>query len=564
MSFDRSWVLFFLFFLVGALPALFLRYHKSLKKAALFAAASPSKERPYLLKELRLRMVFSDIFFILCISFLIIAISGPRWGSRIVADYRRGIDVVLAIDLSRSMEVEDSLASGEGSSRSMSRFDRGMEIARELSASLGDLRIGAAIGRGSGILAVPLTYDGELIQAFLMGLDREAISGTGTNLEDLIDAASRAFMDSFPSRRGIILFTDGEAHTGSFQRAVERARREGISLSAVGLGSEEGGPIPLHPGPGQEMGDPQGRLLLDQEGRIIISSRNANILRYGAERTGGIYVDGNRPDAALVLREYIDSLSAESRLTGHRRESNPRWRIFVIAAILCLGLMRLMAYSRRNPGGRSEEEAPSRQRSKAFLAGTLFMMIFFGSCTRTQGILLIMEGNFYNSRGFYTEAISSYLRALEHDAPYAEYGLASVFFSLEEGEAALDRYLAAERALSGLPIEDHEELLYRIRYNTGIIYFEQGDYDRAAQAFREALTINSSRLEAKRNLELSLITIAMEESHMTASPDGRAEGGPGGAAENSSVIFEYLREREQQQWRSREWTGESDPGGPDY
>jgi len=177
-----------------------------------------------------------------------------------------------------------------------------------------------------------------------------------------------------------------------------------------------------------------------------------------------------------------------------------------------------------------------------------------------------MEGNFFNSRGLYTEAISSYLKAFAYDeiAPYAEYGLGSAYFSLEEGEAALERYMAAEKSLLERNRDDHGELRYRLQYNSGIIHFEKGEYVEAARAFREALKTDSSKIEAKRNLELSLLTISRTTSSQASSEDGRTEESRETSSSDSSVLFNYLREKEQNQWKSKEWSGESDPSGPDY
>ena len=175
-----------------------------------------------------------------------------------------------------------------------------------------------------------------------------------------------------------------------------------------------------------------------------------------------------------------------------------------------------------------------------------------------------MEANFFNGRGYYTEAMTSYLKALNYKeaAPYAEFGLASAFFALEEGEAALDRYKGAERYLVQTH-EDHPELRYRIHYNMGIIYFENGEYVEAAGSFREALKVDGSRIEAKRNLELSLLSIARSNQSLAASsPETDDEGKSSG--EGSLVLFEYLKAKEQEQWKSREWTGGGDFSGLDY
>ena len=558
MSFDNPRVLGLLLLLIVFIPIVIVRWRKGRESAALFAAAAPSKERKPLLKELRLRMLFSDVFFMLFAGFLIVALAGPRWGVRIVPDFRRGVDVVLAFDLSRSMNVLDCppfpASVGRSGQENISRLDRGIGIARELVEGLGDVRIGTAIGRGRGVLAVPLTHDTETVLTFLYSLDSLSVTGRGTNLESLVNAAADSFQDAIPTRRVIILFSDGEELSGSFRQAVERARRAGITLSAVGLGTDEGGPVPVEAGP-----DAPDGFLLAADGRPVISTRHSDVLRNGADRTGGIFVSGSRNDAAQILAGYIDSLSAESRLLGHRREANPRWRIFVLAAMTCLAGMRVMGFSRRHP-------RPGTGKNRGILAVTLCLTLFLASsCVRTQGKLLIMEGNFFNARGFYTEAISSYLRALafEEAVPYAEYGLASVYFALEESSAALERYRAAALALTELRGEA-PELRYRIYYNIGIIFFEKGEYSEAVNAFRNALVIDGSRIDAKRNLELSLLSVTRASSPQAdAGAEGAGEGREGASSSNSA-LFEYLRQMEMEQWRSREWTSEDDTSGPDY
>jgi Ca-activated chloride channel family protein len=479
----------------------------------------------------------------LFLGFLVVALAGPRWGLRIVTDFRRGVDIVFAFDLSRSMDVRDGLPGP----RDISRLERSMEIAQELALNLDDIRLGSAIGKGRGVVAVPLTYDTETVLNFLHTLDSQNITGAGTNLESLLDAAIGAFQDFVPSRRGVILFTDGEALSGSLQRAVERARRAGITVSSVGIGSDEGGFVPVDSGPASPNG-----YLLGLDGREVISVRQADSLKRGADRTGGIYIDGNRYDAARLLAGHINSLAAESRLQGHRREANPRWQIFIMAAMLCLSLARLMGFSLRN-------------KRKASLIPVLLCLVLFSSCERTRGKLLVMEANFLGSRGFHTEAISTYLKALSCDeaAPYAEYGLASTFLALEESEAALDRYMEAMGSLGPNRIH-HPELRYRIYYNMGIIFFEMGEYIEAAQAFRNALTLDGSRLEAKRNLELSLLTIARSPPPQPASPYNGTDSERESSALSTLVLFEYLRQKEQERWRSREWAGEYDPSVLDY
>jgi Ca-activated chloride channel family protein len=181
-----------------------------------------------------------------------------------------------------------------------------------------------------------------------------------------------------------------------------------------------------------------------------------------------------------------------------------------------------------------------------------------GACSRISGKLLIIEGNFFYAQGLYTEAIASYLEALRYPeaVPYGEYGLGSVYLSLNEGKAAGRRFAAAEGALRALPREDHRELAYRIYYNDGIIRFEEKDYAGAAEQFRNALEIDGSRIEAKRNLELSLLSLPSAAS--AAVPEDAPVWG------ETEALFDYIREKERSQWKSREWTENDEAGGPDY
>ncbi|MDR2258743.1 MAG: hypothetical protein LBE14_06305 [Treponema sp.] len=514
-SFTAPWALagFILFVPLAVFWLLRYRTLKSRFRAAGLGGGFPGR-----------RYVCSGVFFGLFLACLVIALAGPQWGSRIVTEYRRGLDVVFALDLSRSMEIRDVPGTGKNPAAG-TRLERGLLIARDAAAASPGVRFAAALGKGKGLLAVPLTGDTGTILGFLEGLRGASLTGRGTNLESLVDAAASAFAAPFPSRRLMVLVSDGEALSGSLRSALERVRGEGIMITALGLGSDEGAPVP---GGGD-----------DAAGQII-SRRQAEVLQYAAERTGGMYIDGNNGDAAALLAEHFRSLAPESGVPGGRREPKPRWELFVIAAMLAFGASKLCMM---------------RGRGRA-LSLTLLL---FCSCSGVTGKLLVIEGNFFASRGLYTDAASSYLRALEHDeaAPYAEYGLGSVYFSLDEGAAALERYGASEKLLEALPAGEHRELRYRIPYNAGLVLFGEGDYAGAAAAFRAALEIDSRRIDAKRNLELSLLSQAREQ---TGAGQKGKEQSPG---EAEAVLFDYLRRKEQNQWKSREWIEEDTPG-PDY
>ena len=171
--------------------------------------------------------------------------------------------------------------------------------------------------------------------------------------------------------------------------------------------------------------------------------------------------------------------------------------------------------------------------------------------------MLLLEANYLISQGRHNEAIALYMKALNHQesSAYAEYGLGFTFYSLDESEDALKRYGNSQKLLGTPTNNEHRELRFRNHYNSGIIFFEEEDFDSAAASFREALKIDPKRIEAKRNLELSLISISMEEKRQNRTEERQ---------EQRDILFEYLREEEQEKWKSREWAPEENYSGPDY
>ncbi|MDR2158992.1 MAG: VWA domain-containing protein [Treponema sp.] len=482
----------------------------------------------------RFRRLLSAFFFQIFFACLVVALAGPRWGSRAVREYRRGLDAVFAVDVSRSMGARDIPGS------KLSRLDRGLEVAGETAAMVEEVRYAAAVSRGRGLLTVPLTRDTESLLNFLGA--GSALTGRGTNLEALVDAAMGAFVPGSPGRKAIVLISDGEALSGSLGAAAGRARAGDVTLIALGVGGEAGAELPA----------------ADQGTAVVISRRREGPLRQAAEHTGGVYIDGNRKDAASLLAEQLRSMVPGFSAGGIRREPAPRWDIFISAALAALGLSKLVLSGRRG---------------RARLLPVLLACLGAVSCSRISGRLLVMEGNFFSRRGMMVEAIASYLRAREYDEafPYAEYGLGSVYAALDEGALALDRFAGSEEGLLELsrmrknPAE-YRELQYRIRYNTGVVLFGQRDFAGAAAAFRGALEIDGSRIDAKRNLELSLLSLAAGRPEADGFGTGQGDGPEqnGGDREAREILFEYLRRKETNQWQSREWTDEEVPAEPDY
>ncbi|MDR0315773.1 MAG: VWA domain-containing protein [Treponema sp.] len=318
-GFDYPWVLSsFVLFIPLILFDLFSSRRKLIKQ--------------HLPRSLGLRLLASRVFFRIFLGCFIIALASPRWGlEQSGGEYRRGLDVVIAIDVSRSMEIRD-VPGGRGTDSGTehgetSRLERGLSIVREAVSAVPGPRFAAAVSRNRGLLAVPLTWDNSAVLSFLDAAG-SSMSGSGTNLESLVDAAATAFQSSFPFKRLIILVSDGEALSGSLKAALERCNYEGIMVSALAVGSDEGSPVP-----GQE---------------DSISRRDQALMRLAAEQTGGIYIDGNLANAAAALSSHLRSLGNESESSGGRRERKARWPLFIMAAIICYGASKLSLFKRKD------------------------------------------------------------------------------------------------------------------------------------------------------------------------------------------------------------------------
>ena len=311
--FDQPWVLSGF----AAFIPLILAYRFSVRRKRI---------RKRLSGQLRKKLFASQVLFWLSLACLILTLAGPRWGiGQTAGEYRGALDVVIAIDVSRSMEIKDSQHTGSGS-----RLERGMAIVRKTVTDLPGLRFAAAVSRDRGILAVPLTWDNGAVLAFLDAIDGSTLTGRGTNLESLIDSAAGAFQISHPSSRVILLVSDGEALSGSLRAAIGRCNRDGIIVTAIAVGSDEG------------------RLLPGSDD--IISRRDTGALRMAAGETGGAFIDGNRDDAAEALFSHLRSHVLEIKTGGSKTERKARWFIFALLAILFFGASKASLLKLRNGG----------------------------------------------------------------------------------------------------------------------------------------------------------------------------------------------------------------------
>ena len=257
----------------------------------------------------------------------ITALAQPRWGFQWEEVPHRGVDIILALDVSRSMLAEDIPPNR------LTRAKR--EIIDLLQLVEGD-RVGLVAFAGISFLQSPMTLDYSAIQLFLDGLDTDLIPVQGTAIGHALQTSIDAFTQTPHDARAVILITDGEDHSGNFQGIAEMAVQAGVKLYIIGIGQAEGAPVP----------NTEGGFLKNQQGELVLSKLNEKALQQLALATGGSYVQSITGDLDLEKIYWQDirgSLHSQELQSTRRRIWNEIFQWFVLAGMLCWMIEPLFA-----------------------------------------------------------------------------------------------------------------------------------------------------------------------------------------------------------------------------
>lgn len=255
---------------------------------------------------------------------LVVALMEPKWGFRWEEVKRRGVDVMVALDVSDSMLVEDAQEGG-----GLTRLERAKrEIADLLRMMDGD-RVGLVAFAGAAFLECPLTLDYGAAEVFLGAIDTDLIPVKGTAIDEAMRVTLDAFEKSASKSKAMILITDGEDHSGAAVALAEKAQEAGVRIFTIGIGRDEGSPIP----------SPDGGFRRDRRGDLILSKLDETTLQKIALATGGAYVRSVTGDVDLE-KVYTQGIKAslEDQELGSTRQQRweHRFQWFLALAILLL------------------------------------------------------------------------------------------------------------------------------------------------------------------------------------------------------------------------------------
>lgn len=334
MNLARFWVLHLLWLL--PLAAVALVVSNRLKRQAMERFADPELLARITGRDQSGRRFLKSLFLLISLGLMVFALAGPRWGSHYQEVSRKGVDIMILVDVSPSMLVEDV---------EPNRLQRARrEILDLLRIVQGD-RLGLIAFSGAAFVQCPLTLDYGALEMFLNALEPDLVPVPGTDLGAAIEAGLSAFDPKSETDKVMILITDGEDNEKKGLEAAQKAEGQGVKIFVFGIGEASGGPIPLTDG--------KGGFKKDKEGNLILSKLDEESLRRMAAMTGGVYVRSVAGDLDLDIL-YFDGIKprteAETLKSGKIKVYEERFTIFVLAALLFLGLEGVIL-ERRSAGG---------------------------------------------------------------------------------------------------------------------------------------------------------------------------------------------------------------------
>lgn len=280
------------------------------------------------------KVLTKRLILVAAVVFILVALSGPQVGTRIVEVTREGSDIAIALDVSQSMLTEDITP------------NRMMKTQHEVVKFLGRLRgdrVALVPFAGVAFVQVPLTLDYAAVNSILHAMEPGMIPQPGTSLAAAIKQARRAFRIESEAQKVIILITDGEDHEKGAIEEAKEAAKEGIIIYTVGMASPAGGPIPIKDTNGRISGYKK-----DSDGSTVVSRLNDKILIEIAKLTGGEFYRASAiGDEFNQIFNQISGLDKEQFEAKEYSDFEHRFQWPLTAALLLIVISEAIAPGRR-------------------------------------------------------------------------------------------------------------------------------------------------------------------------------------------------------------------------
>ena len=406
--------------------------------------------------------------------FTAVALAGPKYGYRWQEIRQQGVDIIIALDCSRSMTAADIQPS---------RLERAKREVFDLLAMLQGDRVGLVAFAGTAFLQCPLTLDYDAFNLFLNSLSPDYLPVGGTDITGALATALDSFDPKSASDKAVILITDGE-NTGEGEplKAAETLKEKKIKLFCIGVGGSDGVPIP----------EPDGGFKQDRSGQIVLSRLDENTLKKMAVVTGGTYVRSVAGDLdldAIYTDEIRRTMEAETVSSGRKQVWEDRFQWPLALALLCLAAELILPVSRKTM-------------LVSLLAALMLVPPLSADANDTRdGIAAYEKGDFDKALKHFTDA-----QLNAPDKPETLYNVADAYYKTGNFDAAAEHYKQA------LETED-SQLKRKALYNLGNAEFRRGKAKEAIGHYEAALAIDPDDRQTRENL--AFVKKAMEQQQQS-------------------------------------------------
>ncbi len=434
-----------------------------------------------------------NILLLLAVMMCFTALARPQYGFQWVDVKRKGIDLLFALDTSKSMLAEDIKPN---------RLKRAHLAILDFVEQLNGDRVGLMPFAGSAYLMCPLTLDYEAFEDSLAAVTTDIIPRGGTNIAAVIDAAAET-LNNAANHKILIILTDGENLQGDAVQAAEAAAKQGLTIYTVGVGTSQGELIPVAEAGGKGF-------VKDQEGKFVTSRLDEKTLKAIAEKTGGLYAPlGMAGEGLETIYQKKLTLVPKEEL-AERRHKVPLERFeWPLAVALIFLMLELLIGERKKARALPFIDSISRilRRKKKVAEVTtvilLFSLGFAGKAYCSRGEEAFAQGN-------YPQASEYYRKQLEKspDDPKLHYNYGTAAFKNNMYDEAIEAFSKALKS-------DDIELQKKAYYNRGNSYYQKGaeaqqanpkttidQWKQALGSLQSALQLDPNDADAKHNRDV--------------------------------------------------------------
>ncbi len=409
----------------------------------------------------------------LSVTILAIAIASPRLAGKSGSTQRSGIDVMFALDVSKSMLAKDI---------SPSRIERARQLMARVISQSGDNRIGLVVFAGKAYLQMPLTSDHTAAAMFISVASPESVPTQGTVIAEALSLCNESFDQRDKKYKSIVLISDGEDHDEQAVKVARELRKQGVVIHTIGIGSPGGAPLL----------DPVTNMYKkDAEGNQVLSRLNEAWLSDIADAGGGTY---QRFTQTETVRAELMSALAQMEKRPLADESNTEYQYF-FPWLLALVLILLLW----------EWFIPERRQALSLPKAPVLAMLMLCFCTGLQtqaqeANKTVREGNRLYQDKVYDKAADLYRKALEQQPGLAaaKYNLGHALYKAGKKEEAIAAY---KDAMEALPNATDQSNAW---YNQGVAWQNMQKLKECISAYKESLRLDPTNQDARQNLQQAL------------------------------------------------------------